>query len=156
MTDAKVTSVTSLVSLKTSNQDFGKAPISARSVVKWADYMDNRHCGYCNGTSTSSKSTERQGTSLYSINIDDEPVLSSDRLMKDSNVSAVPVEVYSEMLNRGFRRSGNTFYKIDQRNSCCPQYTMRLIVSKFKPSKTIEKLLIVLIDGFWENQKQIY
>lgn len=41
----------------------------------------------------------------------------------------------------GFRRSGKMFYKVDQRNSCCPQYTMRLDVSKYKPSKEHRKAL---------------
>ncbi|CZR53255.1 related to arginine-tRNA-protein transferase [Phialocephala subalpina] len=44
-------------------------------------------------------------------------------------------EFYQSLLDRGWRRSGTTIYKPDQRASCCPQYTIRLDADSFKPSK---------------------
>lgn len=117
-------------------------PAPVHTVVRYAEYMNGRHCGYCGGESISAKTTERQGSALYSVSISSLPITlitNPSDIMKP--VRAVPVGLYSEMLNRGFRRSGSMFYKIDQRNSCCPQYTMRLLVSKFKPSRDHRKAL---------------
>lgn len=44
-------------------------------------------------------------------------------------------EEYQELIDRGFRRSGTFIYKPDLKNSCCPQYTIRLDVKQFKPGK---------------------
>ena len=42
---------------------------------------------------------------------------------------------YQSLLDRGWRRSGTTLYKPDLRNSCCPQYTIRLDSRSFHASK---------------------
>ena len=39
----------------------------------------------------------------------------------------MPVQVYQEMIDRGWRRSGAYCYKPDLRRSCCPQYTIKLV-----------------------------
>ncbi|KAI0650632.1 arginine-tRNA-protein transferase [Trametes meyenii] len=44
-------------------------------------------------------------------------------------------QVYQEMIDRGWRRSGTYCYKPDLKRSCCPQYTIKLDALKFKPSK---------------------
>ncbi|KAF9206336.1 Arginyl-tRNA--protein transferase 1 [Haplosporangium sp. Z 27] len=42
---------------------------------------------------------------------------------------------YQRLINRGWRRSGRNIYKPNLRNSCCPQYTIRLKASEFEASK---------------------
>lgn len=133
-----------------------------RPVTVWAQYIDQYKCGYCDGESVSAKTTARTASASFHMSLDEPPVilksdapteeavnnpaLSSLNSLRDgskteSKVRGMPVETYSKMLNRGFRRSGTSFYKIDQRNSCCPQYTMRLDASKYKPSKDHRKAL---------------
>ncbi|KAF5369803.1 hypothetical protein D9758_001173 [Tetrapyrgos nigripes] len=50
-------------------------------------------------------------------------------------------QVYQEMIDRGWRRSGTWCYKPHLRSSCCPLYTIRLDATKFKPSKSQRKLV---------------
>ncbi|KAF9452509.1 hypothetical protein P691DRAFT_721999 [Macrolepiota fuliginosa MF-IS2] len=78
-------------------------------------------CGYC------SPPGERSGRdSSYHI------ALSAIRLT---------CEVYQRMIDRGWRRSGTLCYKPDLRISCCPQYTIRLNASEYKPSKRHRKII---------------
>ena len=46
------------------------------------------------------------------------------------------IEHYQALIDRGWRRSGHTYYKPDLTRSCCPHYTIRLDVEKFKASKS--------------------
>jgi arginyl-tRNA---protein transferase len=46
------------------------------------------------------------------------------------------VEHYQTLVDRGWRRSGHTYYKPDLTRSCCPHYTIRLDAYKFKASKS--------------------
>lgn len=48
---------------------------------------------------------------------------------------------YEELMLRGFRRSGNYFYRPIQHRTCCPSYTIRLNVNNFQPSKSQKKVL---------------
>lgn len=41
------------------------------------------------------------------------------------------VDHYQELVDRGWRRSGTTYYKPDLPRSCCPHYTIRLKASDF-------------------------
>ncbi|PFH51424.1 hypothetical protein AMATHDRAFT_59176 [Amanita thiersii Skay4041] len=50
-------------------------------------------------------------------------------------------KVYQQMIDRGWRRSGTWCYKPELRYSCCPQYTIRLHATEFKPSKSQRKLI---------------
>lgn len=45
------------------------------------------------------------------------------------------VEHYQALVDRGWRRSGQTYYKPDLTRSCCPHYTIRLDAGDFKTSK---------------------
>lgn len=138
-------------------------------VVKWGAYISDSHCGYCDGKSASAQTTQRKHSTLYSMNIANTPILRKlglnsymdeppnydTQLTEEDDsfyisqitpstaieVRPLPIDVYAELMNRGFRRSGHILYKIDQKNSCCPQYTMRLNVSDFKPSKDHRKAL---------------
>ncbi|KAK0190967.1 arginine-tRNA-protein transferase [Armillaria mellea] len=45
------------------------------------------------------------------------------------------------MIDRGWRRSGTFCYKPDLKNSCCPQYPIKLDALVFRPSKSQRKLV---------------
>jgi len=45
------------------------------------------------------------------------------------------------LVDRGWRRSGNTYYKPDLLNSCCPHYTIRLEAGRFRPGKQQRQLV---------------
>ncbi|KAH8730354.1 arginine-tRNA-protein transferase 1, partial [Phaeosphaeriaceae sp. PMI808] len=49
------------------------------------------------------------------------------------------VDVYQNLVDRGWRRSGTIFYKPDVLRHCCPHYTIRLPVASFKPTKDQRK-----------------
>lgn len=42
---------------------------------------------------------------------------------------------YQKLVDRCWRRSGTLLYRPNQRNSCCPHYTLRLDSTEFKPTK---------------------
>ncbi|ORY64379.1 arginine-tRNA-protein transferase [Pseudomassariella vexata] len=42
---------------------------------------------------------------------------------------------YQSMLSRSWRRSGSLLYRPNQRDSCCPHYTLRLDSSEFRATK---------------------
>ncbi|KDQ08279.1 hypothetical protein BOTBODRAFT_38109 [Botryobasidium botryosum FD-172 SS1] len=58
-----------------------------------------------------------------------------------SFVSQLSCPVYMDMLDRGWRRSGEYLYKPNMKKTCCPQYTIRLDALTFGPSKSLRKLL---------------
>lgn len=72
-------------------------------------YQKNKSCGYC-----------KQQDGSYSY------YMASDNMRVDH---------YQELMDRGWRRSGTTYYKPDLLRSCCPHYTIRLKASEFKPTK---------------------
>lgn len=45
------------------------------------------------------------------------------------------VDQYQQLVDRGWRRSGCSLYKPNMQHTCCPQYTIRLDVSKFSANK---------------------
>jgi arginine-tRNA-protein transferase len=51
------------------------------------------------------------------------------------------VRDYEHLMLQGWRRSGDYFYKPQLHMTCCPAYTIRLPVAKFKPSKSQKKVL---------------
>ncbi|KAK0468337.1 arginine-tRNA-protein transferase [Desarmillaria tabescens] len=79
-------------------------------------------CGYCSTPGErSAASTSRHSASLSAIQLS--------------------CSVYQGMIDRGWRRSGTYCYKPDMRNSCCPQYPIKLDALAFKPSKSQRKLV---------------
>ncbi|GBB98030.1 hypothetical protein RclHR1_03120015 [Rhizophagus clarus] len=48
---------------------------------------------------------------------------------------------YQDLIDRGWRRSGGYTYKPHMRESCCPQYAIRLDANKFNVSKSQRKLI---------------
>ncbi|KAH7343727.1 arginine-tRNA-protein transferase [Rhizoctonia solani] len=49
--------------------------------------------------------------------------------------------VYKRLLDRGWRRSGDYLYKPNLKESCCPQYTIKLDALNLKLSKSQRKVL---------------
>ncbi|KAF8812341.1 hypothetical protein BYT27DRAFT_6414503 [Phlegmacium glaucopus] len=49
--------------------------------------------------------------------------------------------VYQGMIDRGWRRSGTYCYKPNLKASCCPQYTIKLDATAFKPSRSQRQIL---------------
>ncbi|CAG8738815.1 7109_t:CDS:2, partial [Acaulospora morrowiae] len=76
----------------------------------------NTTCGYCN-------SEERTSRKFY------------------LNSVTLTCQDYQDLIDRGWRRSGTCLYKPDLRNSCCPQYTIRLDANKFQASKSQRKVV---------------
>eukprot|EP00878_Enallax_costatus_P031932 GHUV01035004.1.p1 GENE.GHUV01035004.1~~GHUV01035004.1.p1 ORF type:complete len:694 (+),score=284.91 GHUV01035004.1:467-2548(+) len=79
-------------------------------------------CGYCNdegGLSSQAHGKCSHGMHAYRMSVYD----------------------YQELLDQGWRRSGKYLYKPDNKVTCCRQYTIRLKVDDFKPSKSHKKLL---------------
>ncbi|KAK0486940.1 arginine-tRNA-protein transferase [Armillaria luteobubalina] len=60
-----------------------------------------------------------------------------------ASLSAIQLScpVYQDMIDRGWRRSGTFCYKPDMKNSCCPQYPIKLDAQAFRPSKSQRKLV---------------
>lgn len=58
---------------------------------------------------------------------------------------------YQELVDRGFQRSGNFVYKPVMKQTCCPQYVIRMDVTKFKLTKSqkscIKKFKDYLLKG---------
>ncbi|KAK9465295.1 arginine-tRNA-protein transferase [Lipomyces arxii] len=80
-----------------------------KTMISLGQYIPNRHCGYCGSSN---------GSSIYGL-----------------NALSLTVDHYQQLMDRGWRRSGKFLYKPDLKNSCCPQYTIRIKESAFKPSK---------------------
>ncbi|CAJ0562825.1 unnamed protein product, partial [Mesorhabditis spiculigera] len=115
------------------------------SLVQWCGQVTDGRCGYCqpkretsNGSDDSSTSgDERQGKScsfglfLLKANPDDEQFL----------------------LDCGWDRSGTYLYKPTMDTTCCPQYTIRLDVTKFRPSRTQKRVLRAAVDFLKNDNK---
>ncbi|KAI8344486.1 arginine-tRNA-protein transferase [Chlamydoabsidia padenii] len=87
----------------------------------------NNHCGYCDQDDTS----YTYGLWAHALSCMD----------------------YQALLAKGWRRSGKYLYKPDLLKSCCPQYTIRLDATQFKPTKSQRKILNKVnryIQGDWQ------
>ncbi|KAG9626450.1 arginine-tRNA-protein transferas-like protein 1, partial [Aureobasidium melanogenum] len=72
-------------------------------------------CGYCKGEDSSG--------SYYVI------------------TKSLSAQVYQDLIDRGWRRSGNLIYKPDVYRSCCPHYTIRLPAQSLAPNTNQRKAL---------------
>eukprot|EP01025_Chloroclados_australasicus_P002119 TRINITY_DN10491_c0_g2_i3.p1 TRINITY_DN10491_c0_g2~~TRINITY_DN10491_c0_g2_i3.p1 ORF type:complete len:545 (-),score=51.44 TRINITY_DN10491_c0_g2_i3:621-2255(-) len=64
---------------------------------------------------------------------------------------------YQDLIDRGWRRSGNYIYKPTMDKACCPQYTIRLPVENFQISKEQEKVMRKMeryLEGIDSSEKQ--
>ncbi|KAL7420005.1 Arginyl-tRNA--protein transferase 1 [Cryptotrichosporon argae] len=88
--------------------------MSPRSLLQPYGYSSST-CGYC------SPSGERSASSS-----------SSKYGMLAPQMS---VQLYQDLIDRGWRRSGTYVYHPDMARTCCPQYTIRLDALAFRPNK---------------------
>ena len=56
-------------------------------------------------------------------------------------IDCVPLDVYTDLINRGWSRFGNYYCKIDPTESCCKVYPLRLDVTKYKMRHSHKKAL---------------
>ncbi len=86
------------------------------SVVEYFGESDVGHkCGYCRGKKTSLSS----GMWGHYVTVQD----------------------YQGLIDRGWRRSGKYIYKPSMSRTCCPQYTIKCVVSTFTPTKAQKKVI---------------
>ncbi|KAK4212217.1 arginine-tRNA-protein transferase [Rhypophila decipiens] len=79
-------------------------------------YSNSSDCGYCR-RSRSGQSQTRKRYSYYAL------------------ATSLTPAFYQKLVDRCWRRSGTLLYRPNQRNSCCPHYTLRLDSAAFKPTK---------------------
>ncbi|KAF9568968.1 hypothetical protein CPC08DRAFT_757172 [Agrocybe pediades] len=79
-------------------------------------------CGYCSPPGQRSE----EATSYHSATLE---------------AIQLTCSAYQDMIDRGWRRSGNYCYKPDLKRSCCPQYTIKLDAAAFKPSRSQRQLM---------------
>lgn len=76
---------------------------------------DSSRCGYCR----SEKSSHNYGVWAHRLDVKD----------------------YQDLLDAGWRRSGNYLYRPNLRTTCCPTYVIRLEAQRFRPSTTHKRVL---------------
>ncbi|XP_037915796.1 arginyl-tRNA--protein transferase 1 isoform X2 [Hermetia illucens] len=86
-----------------------------RSIVQYYGEQNRSRCGYCRNSNTSNS----HGMHAYTMTPHD----------------------YQDLIDRGWRRSGNYCYKPNNPATCCPSYTIRCDVHDFKLSKSQKKVL---------------
>lgn len=79
------------------------------SILKPLGYQKSKQCGYCK---------QKDGSCSYYLSCDN-----------------MRVDHYQDLVDRGWRRSGTTYYKPDLLRSCCPHYTIRLKATEFTAKK---------------------
>ncbi|KIJ57214.1 hypothetical protein M422DRAFT_238806 [Sphaerobolus stellatus SS14] len=83
-------------------------------------YGINQHsCIYCSGEP--GKRSKADGSISYRID--------------PASPSSVSCSLYMAMIDRGWRRWGTYMYKPDMRQTCCPQYTIKLDALQFAPTR---------------------
>ncbi|XP_017279857.1 arginyl-tRNA--protein transferase 1 isoform X2 [Kryptolebias marmoratus] len=85
------------------------------SIVEYFGGDDGYRCGYCKNE----KSNFSHGMWSHSMTVQD----------------------YQDLIDRGWRRSGQYVYKPTMKKTCCPQYTIRCHAQKFQPSKSQKKVM---------------
>lgn len=90
------------------------------TIVQWfgKDEEGGSRCGYCKSADTSIS------TGMWA--------------------HTMSCQTYENLLNRGWRRSGQYCYKPAMNKTCCPQYTIKCDVTQFKLSKSQRKALKTL------------
>jgi len=66
-------------------------------------------------------------------------------------------EDYQALIDRGWRRSGNWLYKPTNKKACCPNYTIRLDVTKFEISasqKKVKRKVERYFAGQYDNEEK--
>ncbi|EPE06281.1 arginine-trna-protein transferase 1 [Ophiostoma piceae UAMH 11346] len=79
-------------------------------------YMNSSSCGYC------CKTVDDKGKPIR-------------RLMFYATTKSLKPEFYQTLVDRCWRRSGKLVYRPNQREACCPHYTIRLDASAYRPTR---------------------
>ncbi|OZJ03769.1 hypothetical protein BZG36_03469 [Bifiguratus adelaidae] len=120
-------------------------------------------CGYCHGSKAKQTcDIAVQEGSDDSLSADESVAQPRRKKVKTSKSYGMVAHVascqdYQDLIDRGWRRSGTYMYKPNLKESCCPQYTIRLEAGKFKPSKSQRKLVhkfIRYLEGSWEPHNE--
>uniref|UniRef100_A0A915ELU2 arginyltransferase n=1 Tax=Ditylenchus dipsaci TaxID=166011 RepID=A0A915ELU2_9BILA len=99
------------------------------SIVRYSGISSGSLCGYCKSTKVARRETF--GAWAYRLN----------------------VSHYLCLLDRGWRRSGKYLYKPIMEKTCCPQYTIRLDVHKFRLSRTQKRILRTMLEFLkWDKR----
>ncbi|EGT54373.1 hypothetical protein CAEBREN_09303 [Caenorhabditis brenneri] len=93
----------------------------SRTFLEFIGTNQKSNCGYCNGErgETTVKSGVKAGAWAHTMRVND----------------------YAGLLDMGWRRSGRYLYKPNNRVTCCPQFTIRLDVTKFKMSRSQKRAM---------------
>ncbi|KAI8949541.1 arginine-tRNA-protein transferase [Xylaria longipes] len=86
----------------------------AFSYITPMGYMSSSTCGYCR---RSGNGQSRNRRSYYTRSLSMSP------------------ECYQALVDRSWRRSGNLLYRPNQRDACCPHYTLRVDSARFRPTR---------------------
>ncbi|CEP60488.1 arginyltransferase LALA0_S01e12046g [Lachancea lanzarotensis] len=100
--------------------------LSDRLIISKPLYLTepNEKCGYCSGKKADKQDyfpTESWGK----LHEKDADSLQINNCTLGIQVELMPVDVYDDLCNLGFRRSGNFLYKADLLRNCCRLYTIR-------------------------------
>ncbi|SCU87528.1 LAMI_0D06414g1_1 [Lachancea mirantina] len=113
--------------------------LSDRLVISKPLYFseDKQKCGYCRGQKD--QDDEFFATESWSkLHENDASTLQFNNCTLGLQVEHMPVEIYDDLCNAGFRRSGNFLYKADMLRNCCRLYTIRTRPEQCKMSKELK------------------
>ncbi|EMG50029.1 ATE1 Arginyl-tRNA--protein transferase 1 [Candida maltosa Xu316] len=101
-------------------------------LVSIPQYISRSHCGYCD---------DSEKDDFYAL----ESQLHSHPFEKKSviigSVAQFTCQEYDELMNIGYRRSGDFIYKSDLLKTCCRLYTIRTCLSMCKLTKEHRKVI---------------
>lgn len=100
----------------------------------------NEKCGYCSGKKAN-KCDYFATESWHKFHALDADSLQFNNCTLGLQVELMPVDVYDELCNLGFRRSGNFLYKADMLRNCCRLYTIRTTPEKCQMSKEFKSCI---------------
>ncbi|KAI0910241.1 arginine-tRNA-protein transferase [Ustulina deusta] len=86
----------------------------ASSYITPMGYMSSSTCGYCRRSGNGQSQKRR---SYYTKSL------------------SMSTACYQALVDRSWRRSGTLLYRPNQRDACCPHYTLRVDSTRFRPTK---------------------
>ncbi|AET41072.1 arginyltransferase Ecym_7226 [Eremothecium cymbalariae DBVPG len=99
----------------------------------------NPRCGYCRGCKPAYNNFPTD--SWYELHKEQISHIELTTVTVGLQVELLPVNIYDELCNMGFRRSGNFLYKADLLRNCCRLYTIRTAASHLKLSKELKSCI---------------
>ncbi|KAG7194515.1 Arginyl-tRNA--protein transferase 1 [Scheffersomyces spartinae] len=108
------------------------------SVFSFPVYHKSPRCGYCSGTKKDFGALKSEQAQQ---NIRDPKVYKPEHASLGMVTGGMTCQIYDELINKGFRRSGDYLYKNDLLRSCCRSYTIRTNSQYLKMHKNHRKAL---------------